>query len=57
MILEAGEVHDQAAVCGEVLLMVGPSAEDQGGAGLCHSCLSSHEATALTDEGLPYGLI
>lgn len=35
MILEAGEVHDQAAVCGEVLLMAGPSAEDQGGAGLC----------------------
>lgn len=35
MILEAGEVRDQAAVCGEVLLMVGPSAEDQGGAGLC----------------------
>lgn len=35
MILEAGEVHDQVAVCGEVLLMVGPSAEVQGGAGFC----------------------
>lgn len=35
MILEAGEVHDQVAVYGEVLLMVGPSAEVQGGAGLC----------------------
>lgn len=34
MILEAGEVHDQVAVYGEVLLMVGPSAEVQGGAGL-----------------------
>lgn len=35
MILEAGEIHDQAAVFREVLLMVGPSAEVQGGAGLC----------------------